>query len=790
MENIEKNLNDILDVEGKNNNFLTNKPFSSEYIKLASKWSKLPMYADKSSVKKFFDLLHDCQVILLISGTGSGKTVLVPKFFLKYVKTMDLGGKIAITNPKILTTTYNAEYGAKTLDVKLGEEVGYKYKGAPYNSTGPNTKLLYVTDGLILATILSGDAILSEYQGIIIDEAHERHVQIDMLLKLIKEILPLRPDFKLIIMSATINASVFRNYFSNQKISYGEMEVSGESNFPITQNWLDSKIKINRGNYLELAIERCLDIIEKTDTGDIIIFVPTQNDAINGCRSLKKNCPDTLKTKKTICDKLYCVEVFSKMKQSNKDMAVSKDLYKSKGFERKVIFATNVAESSITFDGLVYVIETGFELANYYEVNDNSYVVTKQYTSQAQIKQRIGRAGRTQPGISYHLYTLDSFNNFKLYPEPNISVIDLTDFVLSLTKYSKTIQNLIPIIKGLITIPKIEQITYAIYKLYFTKCLKLVDPKYKLEPDSDSDSVRKSFYSVNSESADSAVSLNSESADSAISLNSSSIESETSTQNNIGLLDINSIKWQKIRSYDKLLETLNGTLTIVGINVLSFKSSLLLTALAIIMAKYMNCQHDMAILMAIIEISDGKLESLFEFDRKETDKIIKYFSNLAINGSDHLTILAIYKKHYMKKNYKYLNQKTFSNIEKRSTQLLLYANSISESSYERMKTKYKLIQAKPYEDIDKNILYILAYSHYYNLLSKESNNIYTSVNFVENSVAPLEYFILTPSVKAHTNFVICHGLSNVFGRKSFQCLTQIPDSIINDISKIEDIKKL
>ena len=146
------------------------------------------------------------------------------------------------------------------------------------------------------------------------------------------------------------------------------------------------------------------------------------------------------------------------MKQANKDLAVSKDLYKKKGYERKIIFATNVAESSITFDGLVYVIDTGYELANYYEASDNSYVISKMFTSQAQVKQRIGRAGRTQAGISYHIYTQNSFNNFKLYPEPNISVVDLTDFVLSFINYAKTVKNMISIIKGLITIPKIEQI--------------------------------------------------------------------------------------------------------------------------------------------------------------------------------------------------------------------------------------------------------------------------------------------------------------------------------------------
>ena len=171
------------------------------------------MYKNTKSVKQFFNLLNDCQVILLVSGTGSGKTVLVPKFVLKYVILNNLSGKIAVTNPKILTTIYNAEYGAKALDVNLGEEVGYKYKGAPDNASNNNTKLLYCTDGIILATLLGRDPLLKDYQSTTIDEAHERQVNIDLLLRLIKELLPKRPDFKLIIMSATINSSVFRNYF-------------------------------------------------------------------------------------------------------------------------------------------------------------------------------------------------------------------------------------------------------------------------------------------------------------------------------------------------------------------------------------------------------------------------------------------------------------------------------------------------------------------------------------------------------------------------------------------------
>jgi len=121
------NIEDPLDIKGKNNNFLNNNKYSDEYIKLANKWSKFPVYSDKDKLKEFFNLLETKQVILVVSGTGSGKTVLIPKLILKYMNYNKIEGLTAITNPKKLTTLNNAEFGALTLDVKLGEEVGYRY---------------------------------------------------------------------------------------------------------------------------------------------------------------------------------------------------------------------------------------------------------------------------------------------------------------------------------------------------------------------------------------------------------------------------------------------------------------------------------------------------------------------------------------------------------------------------------------------------------------------------------------------------------------------------------------
>jgi len=468
-----KYIKDILDSKGNNKNFLNEKKYSKEYISLGQFWSKLPLYEDEKKVKEFFNLLEEKQVILLVSGTGSGKTVLVPKFVLKYVVSLKLEGKIAVTNPKSLTTKNNAIYSASTLDVKLGEEVGYNFKGAPSDSSSDKSKLLYVTDGLILAKILSGDKLLKDYQCVIIDEAHERNIQIDILLKMLKEVLYERPDFKLIIMSATINSKVFKNYFDNGKLKYGEIEVSGKSNYPIDQHFLDPKEKVSRGNYVEKAVERCFEIINSDKEGDIIVFIATTNDAIKGCKLLKEMCPVNMKTK---CNETYCVEVYASMKEEDKELAIDKDLFKKTNiYKRKVIFATNVAESSITFDGLVFVIDSGYELKNYYDVKDNATIVSKMYTSQAQIKQRIGRAGRTQPGVSYHLYSKDAYDKFKQYPEPNITITDITDFILSFIKYSKTINKMLDIIEDFITVPSLEQVITALHKLHFMDCIKIVN---------------------------------------------------------------------------------------------------------------------------------------------------------------------------------------------------------------------------------------------------------------------------------------------------------------------------
>jgi len=706
---------DILDSKGKKKNFLNKNKYSNEYKKLGQFWSKLPLYEDEKKVKEFFKLLDENQVILLVSGTGSGKTVLVPKFVLKYIVSQKLEGKIAVTNPKSLTTKNNAIYGASTLDIKLGEEVGYNFKGAPSDSSSDKSKLLYVTDGLILAKILSGDKLLKDYQCVIIDEAHERNIQIDILLKMLKEVLYERPDFKLIIMSATINSKVFRDYYDNGKLKYGEIEVSGKSNYPINQHFLNPKEKISRGNYVEKAVERCFEIINSDKEGDIIVFIATTNDAIKGCKLLKELCPLNMKMK---CNQTYCVEVYANMKDEDKELAIDKDLFKKTNiYKRKVIFATNVAESSITFDGLVFVIDSGYELKNYYDVKNNAIIVSKMHTSQAQIKQRIGRAGRTQPGVSYHLYSKDAYDKFKQYPEPNIRVTDITDFILSLIKYSKTIHNMLHIIEDFITVPLLEQVILSLHKLHFMDCIKIVN-------------------------------LNDDK------------------------LSLDKVNWLEFKSFDDIKKKINGTITSIGIYCLYFRSSPITTGIALFMSKHLNCYNEILKIIAILEITDGKILDLLDYKKKETKNVINYFNNNIFEYSDFLTVLAIYNNNYKNNKTSYLNLKTFKLIDKRIEQLDNNFNKINENLYSRIIEKYNINQIKVSEDLEKNFTTVLLHAFKYNLIKKVKNSMYKSINFLNNSLAECEYNdLITDGI--FKGSAICYRLSNIFGQKSFSFISQI-----------------
>jgi HrpA-like RNA helicase len=434
----------ILDPEGKNINPLTNKEYSDEYKKLSKIWSKFPAYEKRDEIIKN---IEKSQVNIIVSGTGSGKTVLLPKFLLHVLK---YEKKIAVTLPKQIIAQSAAEFSAKTLDVELGKQVGYKFRGSSSNMYSNQTKILYATDGTIVSMLMN-DEYLKEFDGVIIDEAHERKVQIDFLLYLLRRTVSLRKDFKLIIMSATINSNIFIDYFRDYNPLF--IDVGSKTNYSIKSIYLENKDNIEYKEIIKHGIEILKKLLTTTKTGDILFFINSSNEAKDICKEIS-NFSDS-----------YCIEVYSGMNNTKQEYAQDIDKYKelNASYQRKIVIATNVAESSLTIDGIEYVIDSGFELSSGFNPQFRAKILNRQRISHAQIKQRMGRAGRTKEGTCYHLYSKDILSKIPQYPLPSIRKEDITNELLKILAYPhvKTYTKLLEIISNLIEPPLENYINYS-----------------------------------------------------------------------------------------------------------------------------------------------------------------------------------------------------------------------------------------------------------------------------------------------------------------------------------------
>lgn len=455
----------ILDPKGKYPNPYTGKPYSEFYLEQAKEWSGYQTYLDRMEI---FKKLFYYNIILVIAGTGVGKTVILPKLLAHY---FHYEKPILVATPRQKTTEGAAGWASMLMDVPLfyynyenGKAetildrskqpiktgltyVGYKHGGTKNEPlTSKKTNILFSTDSTIKQMIIGGDTLLEEYGGIVIDEAHERSVSIDVLIALVTDIVRKRPDFKVIIMSATVSEDIFINYFKNSGMDdrFTIYRAPGKSSqFDVPDIFLDKKIK--KDEYIDKAYEITEKIIMNPKQvqinrdgdkglGDILVFISTTSDANKLKNKFLENMNKYPKDAKP-----YPVILTSKTEELEKNIATGKGglskIPPEEGvFHRKLIIATNVAESSITFgDPLVYVIETGVEFSNVYDNSIYGYRAGVVYVAKANIKQRCGRTGRTSPGYCYRIYTQDEYDNeIKDYPKPKILTQDLTGDYLSI----------------------------------------------------------------------------------------------------------------------------------------------------------------------------------------------------------------------------------------------------------------------------------------------------------------------------------------------------------------------
>jgi HrpA-like RNA helicase len=493
----------IYDINGEHKNPLTGKEYQNlysdktitvkseelprTYSNLAKIWSNFKVYNFRNEIVKS---ITNNNLTLVKAGTGVGKTVLLPKFALHAV---DYSEKVITTIPKRIITKSAAMFAAETLDVKIGEEVGYYYQGESKQSA--KTKLLYSTTGSLISKLTGSDPLLTEYKVVIIDEAHERSIDTDILLMLLKNVLQERDDFRLVIMSATIDLAFFANYYSAvPSIKYNSIDVGTATLYPIDDIYVNKPVD----NWKKAVINLLRMILLTTKKGDILVFARSMADGISICSGLarelenhnnkaKKSIKGQVKTignlqitdtTKTVIDTLnpFCTQLASGIDKDKQDLAISETEYLrvfNGKYYRKIVVATNVAESSLTVNGIKYVIDTGLEYADAYYPEFKSGSLLENKASKANIKQRRGRTGRTSSGICYHLYTKKEYDELPEYPTPDIAKTDLTDKLLNLMRLPNinTVGDVTRLLGELITPPEPRFINDALGNLYHLGCI-------------------------------------------------------------------------------------------------------------------------------------------------------------------------------------------------------------------------------------------------------------------------------------------------------------------------------
>ncbi|XP_059070870.1 probable pre-mRNA-splicing factor ATP-dependent RNA helicase DEAH2 isoform X3 [Cryptomeria japonica] len=395
-----------------------NRPYSQKYYEILEKRKTLPVWQQK---QEFLNMLDKSQTMILVGETGSGKTTQIPQFVVEAGYT-DNRKQIACTQPRRVAAMSVSRRVADEMDVTIGEEVGYSIRFEDCSSS--KTVLKYLTDGMLLREAMT-DPLLECYRVIILDEAHERTLATDVLFGLLKEVLKNRSDLKLVVMSATLEAEKFQAYFSGAPL----MKVPGRLH-PVEIFYTQEPER----DYLEAAIRTVVQIHICEPPGDILVFLTGEEEIEDACRKITRevqNLGDQVGPVKAV--PLY--STLPPAMQQKIFESAPPPIKEGGTPGRKIVVSTNIAETSLTIDGIVYVIDPGFAKQKVYNprVRVESLLVSP--ISKASAHQRTGRAGRTQPGKCFRLYTEISFQN-DLQPQtyPEILRSNLANVVLTLKK--------------------------------------------------------------------------------------------------------------------------------------------------------------------------------------------------------------------------------------------------------------------------------------------------------------------------------------------------------------------
>jgi ATP-dependent helicase HrpA len=372
---------------------------------------ELPVTAKRTEI---LTALQNAQVVIVAGETGSGKTTQLPKICLE--AGLAEHGKIGCTQPRRVAALSISRRVAEELGVAWGREVGCKMRFA--DDTVPETRIKFMTDGILLAELQS-DPELSSYSAIIIDEAHERSLNIDFLLGHLTQLLKRRLDLKLVVTSATIDTKAFSEAFNHAPI----IEVSGRT-YPVEIRYrpTDSFPLENEADgpsHVINAVQAVEESLLESSDGDILVFMPTERDI--------RETRDLLEAR--LGRGTEVLTLFGRMASADQQRIFAP------GLARRVIVSTNVAETSLTLPRIRYVIDSGLARVSRYNPRTRTRRLPVEDISQSSANQRAGRAGRIRDGIAIRLYSEDDFEKRVPFTQPEIQRANLAEVILRMKAF-------------------------------------------------------------------------------------------------------------------------------------------------------------------------------------------------------------------------------------------------------------------------------------------------------------------------------------------------------------------
>lgn len=408
-------------------------------------YESLPVYRSR---EKILSSLENNQVIIVESPTGSGKTTQIPLILNNagYAEK----GIIGITQPRRIAAVSVSEFIKKQIGDE-GSFCGYTMRFS--DTTDSTTRIKIMTDGIILQEV-KADPTLSRYSVIMVDEAHERSLNIDFILGLLKEIIPLRPELKVIISSATINTSSFSQFFDNAPI----ISISGNP-FPVEVKYMPLRLeKDNSEEYYEKICSIIRETHKTEEKGDVLVFLPGEAEI--------KACIESLYCERELinADEYVIYPLYGRLSKEEQERV----FIPTPEGKTKIVVSTNVAETSLTIDGIRTVIDSGWAKTNFYNQRNFTSSLIPTLISRSSADQRKGRAGRTQRGICYRLYSEDDYQRRREFNEEEILHSDLAEVVLRMCE----LQIYNPTSFPFITKPKEEALLSAIETLKYIGAIK------------------------------------------------------------------------------------------------------------------------------------------------------------------------------------------------------------------------------------------------------------------------------------------------------------------------------